>query len=52
MVKDCSMRFHSLPFYSRVCQILIPIQLPILYVHPIRLAVKHQQVTVARYAKV
>ena len=37
------MRFHSLPFYSRIYQIRIPIRLPILYVHPIRLAVKHQQ---------
>ncbi|THC64598.1 hypothetical protein E7X19_10470 [Bacteroides fragilis] len=43
---------HSLPSFREIYQLLFPTHLPILYVHPIRLAVKHQQVSVARYVKV
>ncbi|EYA72268.1 MULTISPECIES: hypothetical protein [Bacteroidaceae] len=40
---------HSLPSFRDVSY---TIRMPVRYVHPIWFAGKHQQVTVARYAKV
>lgn len=45
-------RYSYSPSFRGSYHPMFPIRVPVHYTHPIWLAVKHQQVTVARYAKV
>ena len=50
--EDIMLDIHILPSFRDSYHPMFPIRVPVHYTHPIWLVVKHQQVTVARYAKV